>query len=181
MTWAQMDSWCAAAGLRLPTEEEWEYACRAGSTGAWSFGNGSSRLGEYAWFFRNSGKELLSPFEDWDKARVEGEWGCRPHAVMGLAPNAFGFHDMHGNLWERCAPAGPGPLDDGPMGRATTAMRGGSWYSVSKWTRSASRHVSMHDNVAREVGRAQASSTDSVTWGGWRSPHIGFRPAADLP
>jgi formylglycine-generating enzyme required for sulfatase activity len=69
-------------GYRLPTQSEWEYACRAGSVACWSFGETSEMLGKYAWFSDNS----LG----------------RSHPAGALKPNDLGLFDMHGNAWEWC-------------------------------------------------------------------------------
>jgi len=112
-------------GYRLPTEAEWEYACRAGTTTAWHFGDNESELENYAWYWDNS--------------------NSRTHQVGLKLPNAYGLYDMHGNVWEWCwdwrGSYSSGAQTD-PRGAGSGASRvgrGGSWYDSAGYSRSAYR------------------------------------------
>jgi eukaryotic-like serine/threonine-protein kinase len=134
-------SWCDAVAFcdwltskesrtfRLPTEAEWEYACRAGGRGRWCFGDDPAMLDQFAWNLKNAGGTF--------------------HPVGTRKPNAFGLFDMHGNAWEWCldefGPYVEGNAIDpqGPPHKEARLLRGGSfdWDTVER-TRSASRHHS---------------------------------------
>ena len=109
---------------RLPTEAEWEYACRAGTTTAYSFGDAESSLGDYAWYYDNSNLEL--------------------HEVATKKPNPWGLFDMHGNVWEWCEDwyeesLSGGNDPKGPSAGSARVIRGGYWYISASYCRSASR------------------------------------------
>jgi formylglycine-generating enzyme required for sulfatase activity len=75
-------SWNEGKRCRLPTEAEWEWACRAGTATRYSFGDDQSQLGDHAWFDGNAGSELKG----------------YAHRVSQKKPNGFGLHDVHGNF-----------------------------------------------------------------------------------
>jgi formylglycine-generating enzyme required for sulfatase activity len=111
---------------RLPTEAEWEFACRAGSSTRFHFGNGEGALGDYAWYSANSGSQI--------------------HPVGEKKPNSWGLHDMHGNVWEWCEDRYGGPLPGGsvtdpkgPIAGLNRVFRGGSWGIAASRCRSAYR------------------------------------------
>ena len=126
---------------RLPTEAEWEYAARAGTTTAYSFGDDPLLLGEYAWYSGNA------------KGKT--------HPVGQKKSNAWGLHDMHGNVWEwvqdwysKPYPSGTVTDPQGPASGSIRVYRGGSWITHARYCR-----VSYRDDQSP----------------GGRVVHLGFR------
>lgn len=117
----------SASGYRLPTEAEWEYACRAGSTGGFYFGDNKEDLKSYAWF--------------------DGDSQSKPHPVGQRKPNAWGLYDMSGNVWEWCNDfygvkyykESPSENPRGPKQGEKRVLRGGAWSSsaanCASWVR----------------------------------------------
>lgn len=152
VSWWRAYLFCAWIDARLPSESEWEYACRAGTTSQFSFGetisteqvnyDGNSRYGD--------GKR--------------GEWRQRPVSVASLPANAWGLCEMHGNVYEWCADRWHNNYEDAPTdgaawvvrGARDRVLRGGSWYDDARRCRSAYR-----------VGGHPSD----------RSAYVGFRPA----
>ncbi|MEE9419832.1 MAG: formylglycine-generating enzyme family protein [Desulfatiglandaceae bacterium] len=125
---------------RLPTEAEWEYACRAGSTTAYSWGKGIDC--SKAMFSNNTRKSE----ECIDYIKSKGMAVDRPGPVKSYPPNAWGLYDMHGNVWEWCQdrygfyPKGAAVDPRGPDSGTDKVRRGGSWFKYGYYCRSANRN-----------------------------------------
>lgn len=151
VSWEEAQAYCKWAGLRLPTEAQWEYACRAGTTTRYCSGDREVDLARVGWYEGNSGRWL--------------------HPVGLLEPNAWGLYDMHGNVHEWCEDtwalnyqgAVHRPADGlrtQPVGGVDRAMRGGVFWDGARGARSAFR--GWYEPHAR--------------WHG-----VGFRPALGHP
>ena len=137
----------SANGYRLPTEAEWEYACRAGTMTRFYTGNTEQDLSRAGWYDGNSGD--------------------RTHPVGEKARNAWGLYDMHGNVWEWCwdwlGPYGSGTVSDpeGPGGGSNRVLRGGSWNNLARSCRAAFR-------IRHEPGFRRASNGFRLSRSGGR-------------
>ena len=152
-------SWDSSAnGYRLPTNAEWEYACRAGTTTAFYNGGitdiecADPNLEQIAWYCGNNWP--IGPIEDYGTKDVGQK-----------LPNAWGLYDMNGNVYEWCwdwkadYPAGPVTDPVGPDSGELRVMRGGSWYNHARQCRSASRASWYPELHYRHLGLRPARST----------------------
>ena len=125
VSWEDCQEFCRSTGLRLPTEAQWEYACRGGSSGEYCFGDDEAQLGEYAWYGESGDK--------------------RTHPVGEKKLNSYGLYDMHGNVWEWCAdwygkyPQGNFTDPPGPDYGSNRVYRGGGFDFFAWICRSACR------------------------------------------
>ena len=144
VSWNDAVAFCKAASeksgrtVRLPTEAEWEYACRSGSQTRFSFGDKDRYVNAHTWHMGNTG--IDTP--------VAGK----------KKPNAWGLYDMHGNVWEWCSDcyymsyANPNTTDPQALGGEYRVVRGGSWGAKHTCCRSASRDYSAPENRGNVCG-----------------------------
>lgn len=148
ITWNDAMTFCRNLGqkenthCRLPTEAEWEYACRAGTRTIWNFGDTESEVAEHAWIESNAERHL--------------------HPIGTRKPNAWGLYDMHGNAAEWCFDVYSTKYYEysrlenpiGPEGQSTSTRvyRGGSWDSAASSTRSAYRAAQSPNATSPRIG-----------------------------
>jgi len=154
VTWFDAQEFCeklsklTGKNYRLPTEAEWEYACRAGTETRFSFGDEENELGDYAWFRTNSNNET--------------------HPVGEKLPNPWGICDMHGNVWEWCADqhhenyvnkpenikenGSIAWADNNITNQSSRILRGGSWFHIPVKSRSAYREKYDADGGFNDIG-----------------------------
>ncbi len=163
VSWDDAQEFCArlsqamGATYRLPSEAEWEYVCRAGTTTP--FALGATLTTDFANFDGDN-----SPYANAPKGEDRNE----TIVVGNFPPNAWGLYDMHGNVWEWCEDAWKNnyngvPVDGSPYIDNSTEyrlLRGGSWYSNPRYCCSAVRHY-----ISRDI----------------RLGNLGFRVACDAP
>ena len=166
VTWHEATEFCrrlsvspaekeAGRTYRLPTEAEWEYACRAGTTTLFSFGDSLAST--------QANFNGIYPFGD----APQGPFRSRTMRVGSFHPNGFGLYDMHGNVWEWCFDRygldfyESTPTDDpqGPAAGSRRVIRGGDWYSDGRDCRSAFRYADVPGGTFYALGMRVVMTT----------------------
>jgi sulfatase modifying factor 1 len=164
VTWNDAVAFCQWLGkkegrkYRLPTEAEWEYACRAGTTTRYHIGDDPNALVKVAALYDADTKQLFPQFGKYAVPASDGYEFTAP--VGSFKPNAFGLFDMHGNVWEWCSDwydeeyYAHSPVDDprGPDDGKIRVRRGGSWHTWPLYMRSAFRNYNTEETRYVLVG-----------------------------
>jgi len=183
VSWFDAQAFCeklsqlTGENCRLPTEAEWEYACRAGAQTRYYFGDEEKQLGDYAWYGDNSGNSPLNVKEIWNKGGnsvekiektrqiLKEDYGCRTNPVGLKKPNKWELFDMNGNVWEWCQDRWhenytnkPNDLKkDGHTEWASSneprrIIRGGCWDNDSIYCRSSYRNCNPANEGLDSIG-----------------------------
>lgn len=172
VTWNDANAFCQwlsrkeGHNYRLPTEAEWEYACRAGSATRYHNGDDPESLASVAALFDAQTARLFPQFKKYATAASDGHEFTAP--TGSFPPNPFGLYDMHGNVWEWCSDwyeedyYAHSPTDDptGPTTGVVRVRRGGSWHSWPLYLRSSFRNYNTPDTRYVLVGFRVVMSAD---------------------
>ena len=170
--WEEAVAFCkkvsAKAGMKvsLPTEAQWEYACRAGTDTRYYFGDDDTEMRKYANY--NEGKPELDGWPDSDKETTDGFIGPAP--VGSFQPNKWGLYDMHGNVWEWCSDWAWGYKTSGTLDPAgpDAPIKGQNW------------HISIGGGYGSRSNFHGWAGSNSGHGGGSHAPGSGFRVVAVL-
>ena len=183
ITWYEAQEFCArlsqltGENYRLPSEAEWEYACRAGASEytEYYFGDDASQLDDYGWYGNNSGDRAIDADRIWKEVNQNASQYTQrlrqnnngTKAVGQKLPNAWGLYDMHSNVWEWCADDWHDNYEGAPIdsqvgtkdiknyedgGATKKLLRGGSWDTFAQGCRSACRDNNLARGQAYAVG-----------------------------